>query len=104
MDGGGVVKQGLAAADQAFLEAHDAAYVADVSGMPSLALRLFALPSLRKRPYRILLDRDGAATRTLPHGAGAVTVLRLDRLRVTGVSHPAHADDLRAALEAAAAR
>ena len=61
MEAGDVVKKALAGRDQAFLDANGAVYVANISGMPALVTRLFALPRMRERPYRMLLDRDGAA-------------------------------------------
>lgn len=76
MDGGDVAKAALAEHAALLASAH-AVYVADISGMPSLVARLFAVPAMRKRPYRILLDRDGAPTADIPSHAGAVTLIRL---------------------------
>jgi len=101
MGGGRVLKEALASTDQAWLDARRIVYVADVSGMPALVTRLFAVPGMRKRAYRVLLDRDGAATRDAPSGGDRVTVLRLDRLRVTEVVEAATAAELRALLDAA---
>ena len=44
MDAGDVLKQALATDGPALLDGAGAAYVADVSQMPALVLRLFALP------------------------------------------------------------
>jgi hypothetical protein len=95
MDGGRLVKEALAQTSQAELDARDAAYVADVSRMPALVTRLFALPSMRKRAYRILLDRDGTATRDVPSVDGGVTVLRLDGLEVRDLRHVKTPEELR---------
>jgi hypothetical protein len=101
MDGGRVLRETLDGAGADSLAARNAVYVADVSGMPALVTRLFALPSMRKRPYRILLDRDGTATRELPQASGKVTVLRLEGLRITEVSYADTPGALRMALDAA---
>ena len=101
MDGGNLLKEALADSEPGFLEARHAVYVADISGMPSLVARLFALPSMRKRPYPMLLDRDGEATRDLPDLEGKATLLRLDDLRITGVEHLDSAAEVREALGAA---
>lgn len=98
MGGGGVVKEALADADQAFLDARGVVYVADIGGMPAMISRLFALPAMRKRPYRVLVDRDGSATREFPRAEGKATVILLDRLRVMRVSYAASAAELKAAL------
>ncbi len=100
MQGGNVVKAALSDADQAFLEARDAVYVADVSRMPAMITRLFALPRMRQRPYRILLDRDGSVTHDVPCDAGEATVIRLDRLRVTEIVPARSAEALRQAIAA----
>jgi len=99
MGGGGVLKEAFAHVDQAWLDARHVVYVANVSGMPKRVTRLFAIPGMRKRAYRILLDRDGDATRDVPVAKDRVTVLRLDRLHVTGVVQAATPEELRAALE-----
>jgi hypothetical protein len=104
MKGGDVAKAALAGADQSFLDARGLVYVADVSRMPAVVLRLFALPRMRERPYRMLLDRDGTQTRDLPATEGRATVLFLTELRVTRVADYGSAAELRAALESAPGR
>jgi hypothetical protein len=101
MAAGEVAKQALAGTDQTFLDARRAVYVADVSAMPRLVMRLFALPKLRDRPYRMLLDRDGSTARDVPAVAGRPTLLVLERRRILRVVQPATASELRAALDAA---
>jgi hypothetical protein len=98
MGGGDVVKEALAGADQAFLDARRAVYVADISRMPGLISRMIALPRMRKRAYRVLIDTDGAVAREFPAVEGRPTVVVVDRLRITRVTHPATAGELGAAL------
>jgi len=78
MDAGSLVKEALAEHGGATLAAAKAVYVTDITRMPALITRLFALPSMRKRDYRILLDRDGKATEDFPSEEGKVTVIKLD--------------------------
>jgi hypothetical protein len=80
-----VVKAALEHADADALKSRRVVYVADIEGMPRLVAKLFALPSMRRRPYPILLDREGVATERFPGITGAVTVLYLDRLEITRV-------------------
>jgi hypothetical protein len=98
MDAGDVLKQALASDGPALLDAAGAVYVADLSGMPALVLRLFALRKLRERPYPMLLDRDGASTARLPAQAGKVSLLVLDALRVKEIRYLASPQEIRAAL------
>ena len=97
MDAGDVAKEALAE-HAALLEAAHAVYVADISRMPSLVAKLFALPAMRKRPYRMLLDRDGTATADFPARAGEVTLLRLHDGTIERVDYAASAEAVRAAL------
>jgi hypothetical protein len=102
MEAGDVLKQALATDGAALLERAGAAYVADVSGMPALVLRMFALRKLRQRPYPMLLDRDGTKTARLPAQPGKVSLIVLDALRVKDVRFLASAGEVRAALAARA--
>jgi hypothetical protein len=98
MDAGDIVKAALGDADQQFLDQRRAVYVADISGMPALIARMIGVPRMQKRPYRVLLDRDGSVTRDLPHVAGKPTVVVVEKLRITRIEHPATAEELRKAL------
>ncbi len=50
-----VVKEFLISKGKGFLENNKAEYVADISGMPSLISKFFALPKMRKYDFSILL-------------------------------------------------
>ena len=88
MEAGDVVKKALAGRNQTFLDEHGIVYVANVSGMPAMVTRLFAMPRMRERPYRMLLDRDGDATKDVPAVAGRPTVLAVGDGRVVRMSQP----------------
>lgn len=102
MDGGDLVKAALAddGAPRRLAEAQ-AVVVADIARMPGVITTLFALPAMRKRSYRMLLDHDGKATAMLPSEEGRVTVLTLDDGTITQVTYADSAAAVRAALEAA---
>lgn len=102
MDGAGLVEESLATDGAAKLQAAGAVVVAEISGMPSLIASWFAIPKLQKRPYRMLLDREGEATAHLPAEKGKVTLLRLDALKVVAVEFAASTDAVSAALAPAA--
>ena len=103
MDGGKVVQQALSDPALQDLAAHGVAYVADVSRMPSLVTRLFALPSIRRRPYRTLLDPGPGPTVRIPREPGKVTLLALDGLAVRSVAFVDAPDAVAAAIRAAGA-
>ena len=104
MTGGDFVKAALAEDGPKLLDAAGVLYVADVSRMPSLIRKTFAEPAMRRRPYPMLLDRDGAATKDLPRADERALLLVLDRLRVVRVEELGSADAVRGALAALAPR
>ena len=98
MDGGKLIREFLAEGGAAFLESRRAAYVVDISGMPTLIARTIAIPRMRDRPYPALLDRDGSATAGFPAKPGSATLLFLDALRVGEIRYAATPGELREAL------
>lgn len=100
MDAGNIVKAALVEHGGATLAAAQAVYVADITAMPSVITTLFALPSMRKRDYRIFLDRDGKATADLPSKEGQVTVMKLDHGVISQVDFIDSPEQLRAMLGA----
>jgi hypothetical protein len=100
MDAGDFVKEALADKGDQVLAAANDVYVSDISGMPGVIAKLFALPSMRKRPYRMLLDRDGKATAGFPSQEGKVTLLRVENGEIEKVEYLDSADQVRAKLTA----
>lgn len=96
MDGGDVLKSALAELPSGTLDTAHVAYVSDISGMPGLIARLFAVPSMRRRPYPMLLDRTGEATAFLPDEPGLASLIYLDRLQITRIEHLAEPEVVRA--------
>ncbi len=99
MGAGEVVKDAVAKAGTTLFERNRAVYVVDLAGMSAFVRRWFAMPGLRRRPYRVFLDEDGAKTADFPTVDGRPTVLVLESLRVASVQHPKNADELVAILE-----
>jgi len=100
MKGGGILKGALAEAGAERLADADAVYIANVSGMPALVLRLFALPKLRRRDYPMLLDTDGRLTQPLPGADGMATLIQLRKLEIIDVTHYDSSEAVRSALDA----
>lgn len=98
-----IVQETLINDQTALSQAAGAIIVSDISGMPSLITKLFALPALRKRPYRILLDREGKVTADFPSMNGKVTVFHLDSFTIERIEYIESAETLRAVLRQTAA-
>lgn len=101
MGAGDIVKGALADAKGSLLARAGAVYIADVSPMPAIIRRVFAIPAMRRRGYPILLDRDGSRTKSFPHQKGAATLLLLDRLRISRILHIDSPAELQSALQSA---
>jgi len=104
MDGGKLIKEALEDVPQEELDDRGAVYVSDISGMPRLVARLFAVPSMRKRPYAMLLDREGEVTARLPDVEGEATLIFLSDLEIDRVEHASNSDAVRDALGMPATR
>jgi hypothetical protein len=102
MDGGDVLKAGLADVEPGYLDGKNAVYVADISRMPRLVARMFAIPAMRDRPYAMLLDRDGKTTARLPAAEGQATLVFLDQLIVQRIANLTEAPAVRRELEGTA--
>ena len=102
MTAGQIVKDAIEKAGPTLFERSRSVYVVDLAGMSAFVRRWFAMPGLRRKPYRIYVDEDGARTADFPSVAGRPTVLVLESLRVARVEHPASADELLAILEPSA--
>jgi hypothetical protein len=102
MDGGNLLKAALDEEGVSLLEAMHAIYVADIHRMPSLIARMFALPSMRKRPYPVWIDKEGEVTARLPSEPGKATILGLRELRITSIEFADTPEAVRAGVERAA--
>jgi hypothetical protein len=98
MDGGDLLKAALEDVPEGFLTGMNAVYVSDISGMPGLIARLFAIPSMRKRPYALWLDRDGVATALFPDEEGKATFVYLSGLEITRIAYLETSQEIRSQL------
>jgi len=103
MDGGDIAEAALAENGATLLQQAGAVFISDISRMPGLITRIFALPAMRRRAYPMVLDRTGEATAAFPAKEDHVTVLRLDDMTLTTIEFVATADALQALLAPAAA-
>lgn len=100
MEGGELLKTGLESLPEGALSAAHFVYVSDISGMPRLVARMFALPKMRKRPYPMLLDRTGEWTALLPGTPGRATFIHLDRLMIREIEELTSAEAVQRRIDA----
>ena len=78
----GAVRDWLLTKEAGYLEAHKAEYVSDITPMPALITTLFALPKMRKYPFRMLLADDPEFATVYPRQADRITLFILDENQV----------------------
>lgn len=98
--GGEWVKQALIELGIADLEARGGLYVADISGMPALIIKWFALPKAQSFPFRIAFDTSGELTADWPREDSTVSLMRLNSLNVTEQVNATSAEQIKAFLAA----
>ncbi|MEX5331074.1 FAD/FMN-containing dehydrogenase [Pseudomonas paraeruginosa] len=101
MDGAKLVKAALAERPKGYLEARQVLFLADISRMPGLISRLFAVPAMRDYSYPVVLDREAAVAPRYGAGARKVLWIRLEQRRVEEVRELDSPVALRIALEQA---
>lgn len=99
MTGSKLLGAALEGRPQGYLEARHALFVADISRMPSLVGKLFAIPKMRDYSYRVLLDREAQVVPQYAAPEDGVLWLQLDRGVLRGRKVFTDAAALRAALE-----
>ncbi len=78
------IKNFLATKDKDYLTTNNIAYVADITGMPSLVSKFFALPKMRDYSFSILLiDEDNKAL--FPVEQDKITIITLDNSKITDI-------------------
>lgn len=93
-----LIQELLTAEGAEFLSEHQAVYLVDISGMPSMITKVFALPKMRDYPFRLYLDYDGSQTERLPVETGKVTLLFLEDRNIKAIRYLDNRDEIRAEL------
>lgn len=79
-----VIKEFLAAKDKDYLTNNNIAYVADITGMPSLISKFIAIPKMKDYAFSILLiDEDNKAL--FPVEEDKISIITLENSKVTNI-------------------
>lgn len=89
-----IVHEFLMEQGEDFLTQHKAYVLADISAMPTMITRMFALPKMRERPYSMLLAYNSADLVFLPRQMDKITVMKLNAGKVTTVHYIDSATEL----------
>lgn len=61
--------------------------VSDISAMPKMVTKMFALPKMKKYSFVFALDHTGEATQEWPRNKSELTLIKVDKLKVTEIIH-----------------
>ncbi len=81
-----VLRDYFLAKDAKFLTTNKAYYVADISGMPSLIAKFFALPKMKKYPFSVLLV-DEEQTKSFTKKEGNITVYTVNNGKISDIKY-----------------
>lgn len=87
MDGYKMVKETLEALGVEDIKAKGGYFVADISKMPKMISKMFAIPAMKKFKFKIQLDGDGELTKDWPREERKLTVMKLKAGEVTEVTY-----------------
>lgn len=56
--------------------------ISDISKMPGLVSKMFAIPKMKKYNFKLALDKEGDVTKAWPRQEGVILVMKVDQLKV----------------------
>lgn len=83
-----------------YLAKHEAFLIADISEMPGFVAQAFALPKMRKYPYKVLLIKDEEQGMLFPGEEHKITIMHINHNKVKKISYITTANELKAILDA----
>ena len=95
---GTTIKEFLLTKDKDYLTTNKAAYVADITGMPSLITKFIALPKMKDYPFSVLLI-DEANKTLFPVKEDMISIISLENGKVTDIKYVKTAAELRQILK-----
>lgn len=70
-------------------------YVADISAMPGMVTTMFALPKMKKYPFKVVLDYEGDLTGKWPQKKEKASLIKLDQLKILSVIQTGSFDEIK---------
>lgn len=79
----------------------DVAFIADISGMPSIIASMFAIPDFQKHKYPVMLIKDEDVAKKFKNEKyeDYITIVDLNNFKITGITLVSTAEQLEKILE-----
>ena len=97
--GGDLLSSALSKIPDNYFSKHNIIFISDISKMPGLISKYMAIPSMRKKNYSILLDRDGSSTKKFPDHVDTATLINIESLQIINIIHLGSSDEIKQALK-----
>ena len=97
--GGDILSLALSKIPDNYFSKHNIIFISDISQMPGWISKYMAIPSMRKKNYSILLDRDGSSTKKFPDRIDTATLIKIESLQIKNIVHLSSSDEIRQALK-----
>lgn len=91
--------QALAEFGQSGMTARGLVYLSDISGMPFLVSKMFAMPALRERKYSVALIRDEGKAKGIPTQKDCVSLIGLNDGRIVQTRQLCNAEAVKQAVD-----
>lgn len=88
----------LAGVEPGHMQSIQAAYIADISGMPSLISRFFALPKMREIASPILVTQDPDLVAWIPKKESKLTLIFAQGGKVSKIIYSSDEEEIRVLL------
>jgi hypothetical protein len=59
--------------------------ISDISKMPGMISKMFAIPKMKKYAFKLALDKTGEATKDFPRQEGSLTVIKVAQFKVESI-------------------
>lgn len=96
---GKLINTFLAKQDASFLKDNKICFIANISGMPKMISRVFAIPKMRKLPYDVLLARNKTDVAFMPYKKSFVSLVKIKGGAISSIEFIDNADELTEALK-----
>ncbi|MCK5647346.1 MAG: hypothetical protein KAI22_00560 [Gammaproteobacteria bacterium] len=97
--GGQLITEALSGIGKEYLIKQHIVYITDISGMPGLISKYVAIPSMRKKSFPILLDKEGQMTAQFPDKDNTATLIFVESLNIKNIKHLQSAEEIQQSLK-----
>ena len=81
------------------LETYKGIFIADISAMPSMITKMFAMPKMKKYSYKLALDKEGDFSKKIPQEKHKATLIEIKNLKIVSQSFSSDPEQIKGFIE-----